>query len=81
MHKFKIILGNLIYLLGTVFTNTISLVKSNDTVYNKTFLNKFKKAEDRQLLEEAVKELKESNDSSPKEITLSNGHTTTIVVN
>lgn len=72
------IIENMMYLLTSLFTTTTSFVQEKP-LYNKDFLDKFNSPADRKKLAETVKQLKESKNTSPKNIKLSKGEVTIVV--
>ena len=71
---------NMLTLTGAIFTAIVGMVKEKP-LYNEDFMNKFSDPEDKDKLDQVVRELKEKGDKKPHTITLKNNDKVTIVVN
>jgi len=71
---------NMLTLTGAIFTAIVGMVEEKP-LYNEDFMNKFSDPEDKDKLDQVVRELKEKGDKKPHTITLKNNDKVTIVVN
>ena len=71
---------SMLTLIGAIFTTIIGMVEEKP-LYNEDFMNKFSDPEDKDKLDQVVRELKEKGDKKSHTITLKNNDKVTIVVN